>query len=194
MRATHWTAVAGTALLCVGLWAGGVFAHIARTPSRTEDPQEQKFAPLIERACPSSIELGASGWKGLLASKPHDDVKSLCGRSGHWTYFRARPQSEGVEIEWESAGPVQVAIGWGSCHDAPSFCPQTQRQPIADWPPGAPLWIAVLDPSVTDEGPDDSDDAKDSETEESTEPEPGLRFQVRWRSVDEGSPLHRSRQ
>lgn len=169
----------------------GENAHFARDPKpASEDGGEQTFAPFDSRACPESRELTGSGWRGFLRAAATAKVQQQCGHRGRWSYFRAHPPAGDVEVSWESATPVALAIGWGACDAPPRFCGEAGAQRISNWPQGAALWIAVLDPSAPQDSPEDEDKAESSDGTQSgegsgdsgeTQADPGLALSLRWR-------------
>lgn len=157
LRGTFLTLLALGALSLGALSTGGVFAHNARNAAEIQEsaPTEAPLEPV--QACPQSTELVAAPWRGRVLAPVGATPRTLCGVSGAWSFFRLHPRAQAGEpsadilIEWDSLNPMHVAVGWGSCFSEARICPTQSQARLPDWPFGAPLWVAVLDPEETSE-------------------------------------------
>lgn len=171
LRGTFLTLFVLGALSLGALGADGVFAHNARNAAAIQESAPTK-APLEPvQVCPQSIEVGATPWRGRVLAPVGAKPRTLCGATGAWSFFRLHPRFQtglstaDILIEWDSLNPMHVAVGWGSCFSDARIClPRPGAQPDAqsqarfpDWPEGAPLWVAVLDPEAPGEAPKQGD-------------------------------------
>lgn len=165
---TVWIVVGLGALGLLSYRAGGVLAQSAQNPANPEaDSRVSQAERLSLPICPESLQVGRGGFRGPLPAGASLHQRH-CGVSGRWTYFRMTPELRSavgdIEIWWESFNPMHVVIGWGSCHAPAKICPRSLRPRIEDWPSGASMWVAVLDPSA----PAGSTDAGSSSTSASS--------------------------